>query len=129
MLKKNWDIQVWVLCLSSRGCPENVLWTSQIKPHGRSLECQIRTSLGRHFRTSLGRQIETSHDGQIGSSGDVLEHWRETSSECPGSQYLLSGKLVISGILSSTFSILNKQEQVLIYQHLICLLYFLNCLN
>ena len=57
-------------------------------------------------------------------------------------------KLVISGISYSIFLILalytsfltkfffvhhlvclNEQEQVLIYQHLICLLYFSNCLN
>ena len=61
---------------------------------------------------------------------------------------VLVAKLVISGVLSSIFLILglrtsflttsfllhhlvylNEQEQVLIYQHLIYLLYFSNCLN
>ena len=61
---------------------------------------------------------------------------------------VLVAKLVISGIASSIFFILvlysvflatsfllhylvylNQQEQVLIYQYLIYLLYFLNCLN
>ena len=61
---------------------------------------------------------------------------------------VLVAKLVISGILSSIFFILtlytssltisfllhylvylNQQEQVLIYQHLVYLLYFSNCLN
>ena len=50
---------------------------------------------------------------------------------------VLVAKLVISGILSSIFFILalytslflNQQEQVLIHQHLIYLLYFSTCLN
>ena len=61
---------------------------------------------------------------------------------------VLVAKLVISGILSSIFFILalytsflttafllhplvylNQQDQVLIYEHLIYLLYFSNCLN
>ena len=58
--KKILDIQVWVLWMSSRGRPENVLGTSWINLPGTSLERQIRTSSGRHFRTSPGRQIGTS---------------------------------------------------------------------
>ena len=55
---------------------------------------------------------------------------------------VLVAKLIITGVLSSKFFIvalytsfltllfyLNQQEQVLIYQYLIYLLYFLNCLN
>ena len=58
---------------------------------------------------------------------------------------VLVAKLVLSGIVSSIFlilvffsttsffgtslSLLSPQEDVLIYQHLIYLLYFLNCLN
>ena len=50
---------------------------------------------------------------------------------------VLVAKLVISAILSLIFFILalfcfvylNQYEEVLIYQHLICILYFPNCLN
>ena len=55
------DIQVWVLWRSSRGRLES---TSQ----GSLLECQIKTTPGRHFRTSPRRQIGTSPERQIGTS-------------------------------------------------------------
>ena len=75
-MKKNLDMQVWVLSRSSRGRPENVLGTIRINLPGTSLERQIKTSPGRHFRTSSGRPRDVRsgrpRDGQIGSLGDVL---------------------------------------------------------
>ena len=58
--KKHCDIQVWVLCRSPRGRPNNVLGTYQIELSGMYLESQIRRSSGRHFMTSPGRQIGKS---------------------------------------------------------------------
>ena len=56
-LKKNWNIEVWVLWRSSRGRPENVLPTCRVNFPGTFLECQIRTSPWRSnwiFRVHLG---------------------------------------------------------------------------
>ena len=75
-VKKNLDIQVWVLSRSSRGRPENVLGTSRINLPGTSLERQIKTSPGRHFRTSPGRsnRIFRGRPGDVGGGRprDVL---------------------------------------------------------
>ena len=62
--KKFWDIQVWVLWRSSRGCPENFLGTSETTSQERPLNVR----LGRLHEVRLGRP----QDGQIGSLGDVL---------------------------------------------------------
>ena len=67
-LKKDLDIQVWVLSRSSRWCHENVLGSSRINLPGTSLERQIKVSPGHHFRTSPGRQIGMSPGHQIGTS-------------------------------------------------------------
>ena len=61
--------------------PENVLGTSRINLPWTCLECEIRTSPGRHFRMFSGSQAGTSLVPQIGtSSGQSNTFFRG----CPG---------------------------------------------
>ena len=73
-LKKNWNIQVWVLWRSSRGRPE---WTSQGRPLNVRLGHSLDVISGRPQDVRLGRTQDVRsgrpRDGQIGSLGDSLE--------------------------------------------------------